>query len=84
MEAEKSQSYETWLAQREAEKKKVEFQRMRDEEPTNEKGPGALRTYLRSLGKTRTGDTYEDWLNQKEDEINLHDFKIKMAVSVGN
>ncbi|KAK3086422.1 hypothetical protein FSP39_018250 [Pinctada imbricata] len=81
LEAEKSQSYETWLAQREAEKKKVEFQRMRENEPTLEKGPGALRSYLRNLGRTRTGDLYEDWLNQKEEEINLQDFKTKMTVA---
>lgn len=73
LEAEKSQSYETWLAQREVEKKKVEFQRQKDDLPLAvDRGPGALRAYLRSLGKTRAGDTYEDWLDQKETELDLY------------
>ncbi|BFZ13542.1 hypothetical protein BsWGS_16581 [Bradybaena similaris] len=31
---------------------------------------GALRVYLRSLGKSRSGVSYEEWLNEKEMEIN--------------
>ncbi|GFR93819.1 ankyrin repeat domain-containing protein 60 [Elysia marginata] len=31
---------------------------------------GALRVYLRSLGRSKAGVAYEDWLNEKEMEIN--------------
>ncbi|KAH9515697.1 Ankyrin repeat domain-containing protein 60 [Bulinus truncatus] len=31
---------------------------------------GAFRVYLRSLGKSKSGVNYEDWLNEKEREIN--------------
>lgn len=83
LEAEKSQSYETWLAQREVEKKKVEFQRQKDDLPlAADRGPGALRAYLRSLGKTRAGDTYEDWLDQKETELDLYKDSVQSAKSL--
>lgn len=83
LEAEKSQSYETWLAQREVEKKKVEFQRQKDDLPlAADRGPGALRAYLRSLGKTRAGDTYEDWLDQKETELDLYKDRVQSAKSL--
>lgn len=76
MEAEKSQSYETWLAQREKEKTTSDNLPSRPiKDPVApvhvDKGPGYLRSYLRSLGKTKTGDTYEDWLNLKEREIGV-------------
>ncbi|XP_021343788.1 uncharacterized protein LOC110443733 isoform X2 [Mizuhopecten yessoensis] len=76
MEAEKSQSYETWLAQREKEKTTSDNLPPRTtKEPAPpvhvDKGPGYLRSYLRSLGKTKTGDTYEDWLNHKEKQLGL-------------
>jgi hypothetical protein len=32
--------------------------------------------YLRSLGRTRDGETYEDWLNQKEEEVGLDKFMV--------
>ncbi|XP_025115445.1 ankyrin repeat domain-containing protein 35-like isoform X1 [Pomacea canaliculata] len=40
-----------------------------DEDQRTSDEPGALRTYLRSLGRSRTGVPFEDWLNAKEQEI---------------
>ena len=73
-EIEKSQSYETWLAQREVEKRerRVDIHRPQEDVRRIEKGPGAFRMYLRSLGRTRDGETYEDWLDQKEEELGLN------------
>lgn len=41
-----------------------------------EKGPGAFRMYLRSLGRTRDGETYEDWLDQKEEEVGMDKYMV--------
>lgn len=71
---EKSQSYETWLAQREVEKKKTDVHRPQEEIRRLETGPSAFRMYLRSLGRTRDGESYEDWLDQKENELGIDQF----------
>lgn len=70
-EIEKSQSYETWLENREFEKKKTDIHRPQEEVRRIERGPSAFRLYLRSLGRTRDGETYEDWLDQKEEEVGM-------------
>ncbi|XP_052063178.1 uncharacterized protein LOC127702912 isoform X1 [Mytilus californianus] len=70
-EIEKSQSYETWLENREFEKKKTDIHRPQEEVRRIERGPSAFRLYLRSLGRTRDGETYEDWLDQKEEELGI-------------
>lgn len=72
--------YENWLAQRAQEKldrstrhsSPVKNPSTRPDTvsmlPVN--SDGALRQYLRSLGRTKAGVNYEDWLDQKEMEIN--------------
>ena len=76
-EAEKSESYETWLAAKETEKKIPQTTVRQIPEPTVEhfSGPkteGYLRTYLRSLDDRRRGTAYfcyEEWLNRKEEQV---------------
>lgn len=80
--------YEKWLAQRELDK--IE-RSTRHSSPVKNPSTipdnnsllpvhhdGALRQYLRGLGKSKTGVNYEDWLNEKEMEINnlVHQIKI--------
>lgn len=77
-EAEKSESYETWLAAKETEKKTTQHtvrptqQEVTFERFTEPKPEGYLRTYLRSLDDRRRGTAYfcyEDWLNKKEEQV---------------
>lgn len=79
-EEEEKLGYEMWLAEREHEK----LEKSPRHPSANKSHPnvpnslpllpvnqdGALRVYLRSLGKSKTGVNYEDWLNEKEMEIN--------------
>ncbi|CAL1532371.1 unnamed protein product [Lymnaea stagnalis] len=72
--------YEMWLAEREQEKleKSPRHSLPYKNQPNVPDGrsllpvhqDGALRLYLRSLGKSKSGVNYEDWLNEKENEIN--------------
>ncbi|XP_076469945.1 uncharacterized protein LOC143300242 [Babylonia areolata] len=77
--------YERWLAQRQQEKADRLSRTVtatsrsrrdytdREDVETEDGGPqtiGALRAYLRSLGRTKTGVPYEKWLNDKEREVN--------------
>ncbi|KAI8759572.1 ankyrin repeat, bromo and BTB domain-containing protein [Biomphalaria glabrata] len=71
-------SYEQWLFDREQEKLEKSPRLLSKSQsfaqdtfsslPVHQ--DGAFRVYLRSLGKSRTGVNYEDWLNEKEREIN--------------
>ena len=76
-EAEKSESYETWLAAKETEKKTThtivrQAEPIVEQRPTVPKSEGYLRAYLRSLDERRKGAAYfnyEDWLNRKEEQV---------------
>ncbi|XP_060575576.1 uncharacterized protein LOC132733022 isoform X3 [Ruditapes philippinarum] len=84
-EAEKSESYETWLANKETEKERKPViqpppQVVRQPEPEREpveKQPetrhdGYLRSYLKSLDERKHGNNYfcyENWLDEKEETI---------------
>ena len=75
--------YERWLQQRQQEKadrlsrtvtatslSRRDYTDQDDE--TEDGGPGAvgaLRLYLRSLGRSKAGVPYEKWLNDKEREV---------------
>ncbi|KAL8564600.1 hypothetical protein ACOMHN_032156 [Nucella lapillus] len=76
--------YERWLVQRQQEKadrlsrtvtatsRSRRDHTERDEAETDDGAPhsiGALRAYLRSLGRTMAGVPYEKWLNDKEREV---------------
>lgn len=82
LEAEKSESYETWLANKETEKTTVISQQpqiIKQPEPvefettaTESKQDGYLRTYLRSLDGRQRGNSifsYEEWLDSKEETV---------------
>lgn len=83
-EAEKSESYETWLANKETEKKTVTLQPILGPRPPELEIPdrphdapgvrheGYLRSYLRSLDERKKANSFfcfEDWLNQKEETV---------------
>lgn len=73
--------YEKWLQQRQQEKvdrlsraitatsrSRREYGN-KEEDDDGEDHPGALRVYLRSLGCSKAGVSYEQWLNDKEKEV---------------
>ncbi|XP_053402143.1 uncharacterized protein LOC128557808 isoform X2 [Mercenaria mercenaria] len=84
-EAEKSESYETWLANKETEKERKTVnqpppQIVRQPEPEREpmekqaeaQQDGYLREYLRSLDERKRGNNYfcyENWLDEKEEKV---------------
>lgn len=75
--------YERWLVQRQQEKadrlsrtvtatsrSRHDYTERDDEiEDGDPKSIGALRSYLRSLGRSKAGVPYEKWLNDKEREV---------------
>ena len=83
-EAEKSESYETWLAKKETEKRTTLIHPIGGPRPVDldisDKSilapgvhhDGYLRSYLRSLDERKRTNNYfcfEDWLNQKEETV---------------
>lgn len=88
--------YEKWLAQHQREKaerlsrqltatphSRREYMDPNDRgEEEEEREAGALRLYLRSLGRSKTGVPYEKWLNDKEREVmnlNVHTKRLTKA-----
>ncbi|KAL5021775.1 hypothetical protein ScPMuIL_000930 [Solemya velum] len=71
LEAEKSQSYDMWLAQKDVEKPAGPRKLVQpiENSPAPVQKKGYLRSYLESLKQRRRGNGYEEWLIQKEIEI---------------
>ncbi|XP_041375849.1 LOW QUALITY PROTEIN: uncharacterized protein LOC121388539 [Gigantopelta aegis] len=77
-ELDRASTYEAWLQQKEVDKKRrspsagdvlAHIPTPLPEETMHKRGLGALRCYLRTLGKDRSGQPYEEWLDLKEKEI---------------
>ncbi|KAK6185952.1 hypothetical protein SNE40_008079 [Patella caerulea] len=83
-EFEKGQSYETWLSQREDEKRKAALsagsKHTAEGRIIRSNSQGALRVYLQSLGKSKSGFSYYDWLLEKEADLYSSESSGKMEL----